>query len=92
MKKEMLKGVVMRNLLFLVIFFMAYFPLVLTGYFMKDTLCNAVAETGVFETDCDDIPAYTTALLGFLLFGVVPFGAILWAIFSMSQPTYQPYQ
>jgi hypothetical protein len=88
LRYELLKGVIIRNLLYLVMFYIIYFPLVATAFYAKDQICGV--ET--FTTYCDNIPASTTMALNFIMYVVLPLGALLWAVMSMSAPSYEQYR
>lgn len=88
MKYGLLKGVIMRNLIYLVLFYIIYFPAVIIAHYSRDTICNS---WDTFTTICDAIPASTDSALNFILYVVVPLSALLWTIWSASPPTYQQY-
>ena len=88
MKIEQLRGVIIRNLLFLVMFFVIYFPLVSIAFYYKDTICGV----DLFTTYCNNIPESTNTTMAFILYGLLPLGAIIWTIWSMSAPTYEEYR
>ena len=79
-----LKGIAMANLVYLIVFYILYFPLVYTAGYILDTI-NALA---IFAPYVAAIPASTTAFMNFMLYVIVPLTALLWTIWSNSQPQY----
>lgn len=79
-----LKGVAMANLIYLIVFYIMYFPLVYTAGYVLDTI-NGLA---IFAPYVAAIPASTTAFMNFMLYVMVPLGALIWTLWSNSQPTY----
>lgn len=87
MKNKIIRGLILQNFLYLVVFFIIYFPMVAIALYAKAQICGI--ET--FTTYCDEIPASTNTAMNFLLFVLVPLSAIIWTIISSSQPSYQQY-
>ena len=79
---ELIKGIIIRNFLYLIVFFILYFPLVTVAQYFKDQICNV----DTFTSYCNNIPSSTIAVLNFLLYAIVPLGAIIWTFISQSEP------
>jgi hypothetical protein len=80
-----LKGLAMVNLVYLIMFYIMYFPLVYTAGYILDTI-NALT---IFAPYVATIPASTTAFMAFMLYVMVPLMALIWTIRSNAEPTYQ---
>jgi hypothetical protein len=77
-----LKGFVLSNLLYLILFYVMYFILVPLALYMHDTTCGLDIFTGY----CADIPASTTNAMNFLLFVVIPIAAFIVTIIASKEP------
>jgi hypothetical protein len=76
-----------RNFMILLLFYIAYFIMVPTVGYFKDTICNI----DIFTTYCDAIPGSTTLAMNFLIYGLVPISAFLYVLFASSDPQQQVY-
>ena len=76
-----------RNFMVLLLFYVAYFIMIPTVGYFKDTICNL----DIFTTYCDAIPNSTNLAMNFLIYGLVPISAFLFVLFASSDPGYQAY-
>jgi len=88
MKLERIKGVIMQNFLYLLVFYAIYFVSVPMILYFKDTICGI----DILTTFCATIPSGTTGMMNFLLFVLVPILAAIWTIISSTTPQYERVQ
>lgn len=74
-----LKGLILSNFIYLIIFYLIYFTMVLVALYTKEQICGL----DIFATYCSStIPESTTAMMNFMLFVVVPLAAMAVTILS----------
>jgi hypothetical protein len=79
---ETLRGVIIRNFIYLIVFFVIYFPMVIVAQYMKTEICAV----DTFTSYCNAIPSTTVTALNFLLYVAVPLSAFIWVFISSSEP------
>lgn len=78
------KGVVFSNFIYLIMFYVIYFPMVAVVLYFNDV----ISETWPFSDYWADIPDSTFFLMDLILFVVVPLAALAYTIMS-SRPQEQ---
>jgi len=82
--RRRLKGFILSNLLYLILFYIMYFILVPVAGYMKDTSCGL----DIFAGYCAAIPTSTTNAMNFLLYVVVPVAAFIVTLLASKEPQY----
>lgn len=82
------RGFMLANFIYLILFYVVYFIIVPTVLYFRATICAL----DLFTTYCAAIPTSTTGMMDFILFVVVPIGALLFTIWSSKEPQYVAYQ
>jgi len=79
-----------RNLVYLIGFFILYFPLVVSAIYALNVVCggNGVTGISIFVNQCNQIPSSTFGIMYLLLFGAVPIAAIFYTFTFTNQPDY----
>jgi hypothetical protein len=78
------KGIIFSNAIYLILFYIIYFPLVMVALYFKDQIYAVYP----FSDYVASIPSYTTALMNIIIFIVVPLAALAYALMS-SRPEQQ---
>jgi hypothetical protein len=84
---KILKGVLMQNFIYLIVFYILYFALVVIALYFKDEICAI----SMLTSYCALIPAGTNGMMNFLLFVLVPLLAAIW-VFRATSESQQPQQ
>jgi hypothetical protein len=82
---KLVKGVLMQNFIYLVVFYIMYFALVAITLYFKTEICAI----SMLSTYCAAIPSGTVGMMNFLLFVLVPLLAAIWTFRSSSEPQQQ---
>jgi hypothetical protein len=79
-----LKGNIVANFLYLVLFYIAYFLMLpVTKYTVA-----LIGSIDILAPYYLAIPSSTTSFMDFILYVVLPVCALIWTIYSSTQPTY----
>ena len=81
---KLLYGIILANLLYLAVFYLVYFITVGAVFYAK----NVITTNPVFSPYVAMIPASTNYMMDFLIFVVVPLAALIWTMWSSTQPQY----
>lgn len=84
-KKLGRKGVVFSNFIYLILFYVIYFPLVMVALYFRDV----ISTTYPFSDYWSDIPESTIFLMNMIIFIIIPLAALAYTIMS-SRPQEQP--
>lgn len=82
---KLIKGVLMQNFIYLIVFYMLYFALVSIVLYFKAEICAIT----ILTTYCAAIPVGTVGMMNFLLFVLVPLLAAIWTFRSSAEPQQQ---
>jgi hypothetical protein len=82
--KGKLRGFILSNFLYLILFYVVYFILVPTVKYMKDTTCGL----DIFAGYCAAIPTSTNMAMDFMLYVLVPIAAFIVTIVASQEPSY----
>jgi hypothetical protein len=80
-----IRGFIMRNMIYLVVFYILYFLFVPFALYGKGMICGL----DIFTTYCDQIPASTNLAMNFIMFVVVPIAAFIFAITASTEKPQQ---
>lgn len=77
-------GLILSNFMYLIMFYLAYFPMTIAALYAKDQICTTIT---LFTAYCNQIPASTTLAMNFMLFALIPLAALIFTIMASRQPT-----
>jgi len=83
--KAKLKGNIVANFIYLILFYILYFIAVPVAKYAVAT----IGAVDILNPYYLAIPSSTTTFMDFLLYVVIPLTALIWTIFASTQPQYQ---